>query len=221
MTIVNFRQKQPHWIEVNVNDGSSMIVEWYPELDDVFEARLSFGLETDEEFTALPKDQKAKIYKLANGRIPEVLGHSTGPYIIAPAIKEFLEVNEPGVHQFAPVLMQTPRTADGSDVPILHWLLRSPPLVDCLVLEGSIFKKDIRGENWERVKDKSKYWGGGLSRDRDNPCVFDAEQVEGRHLWRFKEGDFFSSFACSDEFWTFFKQNKFLGWKSEKTCQLV
>ncbi len=64
--------------------------------------------------------------------------------------------------------------------------------------------------------------GGVISGDPGDPpefpCTFYQSEIEGRTLWRFKTGADSSDYACSDEFWKFFNQNKMLGWIADKTC---
>ncbi len=212
--------KKAHIIQVNVNDGSSMLKEWDPPMDGTFRARLGGGLLTDAELAAVPKDQALKIQWLVKGRVPEVLGMSTGPFTLAPALKDFLEAMEPGVHRFLPIEIRTFEPVDGKLSHGLHWLLLPPPLVDCVNIDETMFKYDYRGVEWVRTKDDSDHWGGGIvSIDEPQfPCTFYRSEIEGRTLWRFKTGADSSDYACSDEFWKFFNQNKMLGWIADKTC---
>ncbi|MDX2287960.1 MAG: hypothetical protein NW217_03975 [Hyphomicrobiaceae bacterium] len=119
--------KKAHIIQVNVNDGSSMLKEWDPPMDGTFRARLGGGLLTDAELAAVPKNQGLKIQWLVKGRVPEVLGMSTGPFTLAPALKDFLESKEPGVHRFLPIEIRTFAPVDGKLSHGLHWLLLPPP----------------------------------------------------------------------------------------------
>lgn len=221
MSVVNYKMKQAHWIGANINDGSSIPINWEPAIDEVLNARLSTGSATDEEFNSVSKDQALMIAKLVKGKVPEVLGMFTGPYIVAPIIKEFLEEHEPGVHQFLPIQIRTFMPVNGLVEHGIHWLLRAPPRVDCLLIEGTVFKDDVQDRVWSRKKDPNdKLWGGGVSHDPSNPLFFERAKIEGRHFWRFAVGARRSGYACSDKFWNFYKANKMLGWVSEKPCQL-
>lgn len=147
---------------VNVNDGSSMSMEWAPPMGHRLYARITLGTITDEEWQAIPSEQAMVIPRLAKGRVPEVLGESIGPFVVAPKIREFLETHEPGVHHFLPIQIRTERAVDGRQEHGTHWLLRAPPLIDCLNLQETVMTYDIQGKPWSRAKDERHYWGGGF-----------------------------------------------------------
>ena len=219
MTVVDFKMKQAHWITRNTNDGSSLLAIWEPPIDRFFNAKLAVGSASDEDFASLSKNQKIFIPRLVKDKVPDVFGDSTGPFIISEKIKEYLEDHEPGVHQFSPIQICSEKPIHGKTDHGLHWLLRAPPLIDCLLIEGTIFKHDIQGIPWPHKKTDTNYWGGGLP-GNDYPCFFERGLIEGHHLWRFAVGSTHTKYACSDKFWNFFKANKMLGWQSENSCQL-
>ncbi len=161
-------------LAANVNDGSSVQKSWEPPLENTAEATLS----------AIPEDQALTIGRLANGRVPDVLGTLRGPFVVAPALREFLNAMEPGAHRFLPIQIQT---------------------------------KSATGEK-ARTKDDSWVWGGGIPYGDDLSCTLDGGPIEGRHLWRVAEGAKSARYACSPEFWNFFKSSKMLGWEIYKTC---
>jgi len=147
-------------IGAGVNDGSAMLKRWAPPMDYTLEAGLALGVATDDEWNGIPREQAMVISRLAKGRVPEVLGWSTGPFVVAPKIREFLETHEPGVHHFLPIQIRTEREVDGREEHGTHWLLRAPPLVDCLNLQETVMIYDIQGKPWSRAKDDKDYWGG-------------------------------------------------------------
>ena len=205
-------------LAVNVNDGSSMSMEWAPPMGHRLFARITLGATTDDDWHAIPSEQAMVIPRLAKGRVPEVLGWSIGPFVVAPKIREFLETHEPGVHHFLPIQIRTERAVDGRQEHGTHWLLRAPPLIDCLNLQETVMIDDIQGRPWSRAKDERDYWGGGIPSGNEDPCVLHKEPIRGRHLWRVKGGAHRSEYACSPEFWSFFRAEKMIGWRCDKTC---
>ncbi|MCE8439990.1 hypothetical protein [Rhodovulum sulfidophilum] len=212
-----------HLISSNINDGSSVGMTWLPEMPLELFRSIYLGQATPEEF---PKGQALLIRKLVKGKVSEVIGMFTGPFVLAPILREFLETHEPGVHRFFPVRILTEKPENGATEHGLHWLLLPPPPVDCLDFEGTVFMDDIRGNTWSRRRDDRKYWGGGLpSQDPDDPCAFHGDKVQGRHVWRYAigitEDRFNSEYACSMEFWQFYRSHRMLGWGSDKICTVT
>jgi hypothetical protein len=80
-----------------------------PALEGVFNARLGAGTATEGELSALKESQAVEIWHLVKKRVPDVLGMSLGPFVISPKMREFLDTEEPGVHRYFPIRIQTPR----------------------------------------------------------------------------------------------------------------
>lgn len=132
-------------VDVNAGIGSK---KWEPALDGRFEVQLASGDVSDEELQLnLTSDQALVITRLVRGRIPEVIGMSTGPFVIAPALRDFLNGHEPGVHRFFPIKIRTASPVNGRQEHETHWLLFPPSRIDCLDFERTLFKDDIRGNN--------------------------------------------------------------------------
>jgi hypothetical protein len=83
--------------------------EFVPALEGVFNARLGAGTATEGELSALKESQAVEIWHLVKKRVPDVLGMSLGPLVISPKMREFLDTEEPGVHRYFPIRIQTPR----------------------------------------------------------------------------------------------------------------
>lgn len=194
--------------------------DWAPPMDRFLRARLAVGNATGEDFASIPQDQALALFNLVRGRVPEVLGWSGGPFVLAPVLRDYLEAHEPGVHQFAPIRMRTTTPINGTTEYGTHWLLRAPPRVDCLIFEETYFTKDFQGKTWSHERDETNPWGGGPLLLPDAPCTLDGRELAGRHLWRIATGHDFSAYCCSAEFWEFYKSNKMLGWTSEKLCKV-
>jgi hypothetical protein len=145
-------------VDVNAGIGSK---KWDPPFESRFGARLCAGVATDEELEVhLSTDQALVIPKLVRGRVPEVIGMSTGPFTIAPALRDFLETHEPGVHRFLPIQIRTTKPVDSKQEHGTHWLLYPPPRIDCLDFERTVFKHDIQGNEWPRQRGDANPWGG-------------------------------------------------------------
>ena len=213
--------KHAYWIGKDVN-ASTGGLDWEPEMDDRFRATLKCGMLSDDELQILETSGYAAVIGwLTKGRVGDVLGMSTGPYVVCKAIYEFLEREEPGLHRFFEVPVKTKKPANGTVEHGTAWLLYPPPVVDCLNFEHTTFKDDVRDKPWPRVREDTSHWGGGLSLEGDT--AFNAKSITGRHLWRVATGNhpIYAKYACSEAFWAFFKADKMIGWTVEKRCLLV
>ena len=176
-------------IDVDVNAGIGA-KNWDPPFDGQFDARLASGSVSDEELQLnLPADQSLVTTNLVRGRVPEVIGMSGGPFVISPALRDFLEEHEQGVHRFFPIKIRTTTPVNGTQEHGIHWLLFPSLRIDCLDFERTVFKDDIRGKDWPRERqDDRNYWGGGLPtnlsgrEDPDEPVTLTKSLIEGRHL---------------------------------------
>lgn len=211
-------------LSININDGSSQAKRWEPpEPISSIESGLARGEQTAEQLDAIPGNQALVIERLVKGRVPDVLGWSTGPFVVSSAIREFLELHEPNVHHFLPIEVHTQKPVGGKVAQGAHWLLLAPPVVDCLDLANTVMAYDVQGQAWSREKDNAPLWGGGIPRTEDDRCMLYGASIDGRHLWRVQDGadKGRARYACSPEFWAFFKASKMLGWKTDKACAVI
>lgn len=188
------------------------------------------GVASDEELRLnRSADQALVTTNLVRGRVPEVMGMSTGPFVIAPALRDFLNEYEPGVHRFFPIRIKTTKPVDGTQNQGIHWLLFPPPRIDCLDFERTLFKDDIQGNKWPRQREEANPWGGGLPvnlsgrEEPERPVTLTKSLIEGRHLWRVAIGNDpgYSRYACSQMFWDFYKRNKMIGWTVDQVCRVM
>jgi hypothetical protein len=229
MTDVIRFPERAYIIGVDVNAGIGDKV-WEPPLEDRFKARLAAGVASDEELSLnISPDQALVTTMLVRGRVPEVMGMSTGPFVIAPALRDFLEEHEPNVHRFFPIQIRTTKPIDGTQDHGMHWLVFPPPRIDCLDFERTLFKDDIQGKPWPRQRQQERnYWGGGLPtnlsgrEDPERPVTLTRTLIEGRHFWRVALGNrpIFSNYTCSQMFWDFYKRNNMIGWTVDQVCRL-
>ena len=215
-------------IERNINDGSGSIT-WDPPFEEVFRARLSAGVLSEDQLLPLKAGQSVITGTLVNGRVPDVMGLYEGPFVIAPALREFLNRIEPGVHRFFPVNVRTPRPVNGQQNHGTHWLLFPPIRIDCLDFDQTTFLNDIRGKHWPRTRHSGDPWGAGFPSsmtslgDPTRRFSIKASLVAGRHLWRVATGisPAYSQYACSPDLWEFFAGNKMIGWKIDLNLVVV
>jgi hypothetical protein len=203
--------------------------EFVPQLDEVFHARLAAGTASEEELSALTDIQSMQVRRLK--RVPDVFGMLTGPFIISPRMRAFLDEHEPSVHRYFPIRITATPPKDGKTEHGTHWLLFPPPRIDCLNFELTIFVDDAYGKAWSRDRtDTNIYgggaWGSGLREDGTRPprrCVLDGKDLGGRHLWRVATGNspIYSKYTCSPEFWSFYRASKMTGWQIDITCEVL
>ena len=219
--IARASMKKAYLLAVNVNDGSSQSKTWEPEqpMKSIIPT-LGFGNQTSEMIASIPKNQALVIDRLIKGRVPDVLGNLAGPFVVSPAIRDYLDEHEPGVHAFLPIEIRTRTRAQGETAH--HWLLLAPPMIDCLDIVNSVMINDVQGRPWDRVKSGNGDWGGGISTIESNRCVFVGDEIGGRQLWRVQVScdRLSATYACSAAFWSFFKANKMRGWTAEKACEV-
>lgn len=121
-----------------------------------------------------------------------VFGMLGGPFILPAALKDEIERLEPGVHAFIPVEFRSRGKKRET-----YFLLKAPPVVDCVVIEESDFGTPPhvgRGRDFfeERLA-KNKARSVPLpfvetGRYPEHRIVLDPEAIAGRHLWRPQEG---------------------------------
>jgi hypothetical protein len=115
-------------IQRDINDGGGSIA-WSPPLDEVFRAQLSVGVLSVEQTQPLNCGQSVIIERLVRGRVPDVLGLSKGPFVLAPALREFLDEKEPGAHRFFPIAVRTLKPVNGKEEHGTHCCyIRQPEL---------------------------------------------------------------------------------------------
>ena len=114
-----------YWIGRNISDGSGAI-DWEPRLDDAVWARFNYTNSSASELKTFEAGVTLVTTRLVRGRVPEVMGMSIGPYIVAPALREFIEEIEPNVHNFYPVSIRTKKPVNGVSEHGTHWLLHPP-----------------------------------------------------------------------------------------------
>ena len=71
---------------------------------------------------------------------------STGPFIISPLVRAFLDEHEPGVHRFFAIQTKGTQPSNNTTEHGIHWLLFPPPRIDCLNFAFTIFVDDAYGK---------------------------------------------------------------------------
>lgn len=212
-------------VDVNAGIGTT---HWDPPFSDVFRARLATGHISEDELKSLDEKQSLILSKLVRFRVPEVIGMSTGPFVLAPALRDFIEQIEPGVHRFFPVQIRTAKAIDGKQDYGTHWLLYPPPRIDCLDFERTVFMSDIQGKQWPRRRYDGNPWGevsldiGTRMSILPQPVTFMRPLVENRHLWRTAKGSDlgYTYYTCSPTFWKFYTEKRMIGWEVYAYCRI-
>ncbi len=171
--------------------------DYVPPIEVVLIARILRDLATEEEIQSIPSSQKLVMqHPFPIGRIPIAFGYWESIRHISPFLKNYIEALEPGVHRFLPIHIESEVPINGSLEHGIHYILLPPPLIDCVVVEETRFKKGYGLEGW--AKGLNGVGGGGLS--EGGPCTLRRESIHSRHLWRTKLGKRYYTMA-SDEFW--------------------
>lgn len=199
--------------------------EFAPQLNEVFDARLAAGTTSEAELSVLADTQAVHIRRLKT-QVPDIFGMSTGPFIISPKMRAFLDDHEQGTHRYFPIQIITTTPKDSVTQHGTHWLLFPPPRIDCLNFDFTIFTDDAQDKAWSRDRSDASPWGNGPRSDRSRPprrCVLDGIDLKGRHLWRVATGNdpIYSEYVCSPEFWSFYLRSKMMGWETETTCDVL
>lgn len=100
--------------------------EFIPALEKTFRIRFAAGTVSEEELSALKEPRTLQIRRLVRGRVPDRIGMTTGPFVISPKMREFLDAHEPGVHRYFPIRITTARPQNGTTEHGVHWLLFPP-----------------------------------------------------------------------------------------------
>lgn len=175
-------------------------IEYDPPIESLLIARLTLGMATEEEIQSIPIGQKVVFkYTLGIGRVPIVFGYLAGLRFLSPFVKNCLEALEPGVHRFLPVNVESRVPINGAYEHGEYYILVPPPLVDCVVIEKTMFAEGYGMEGW--VKGLNGSGGGGFPLGDGDPCTLRRQSVAGRHLWRTKISKFDYTMV-SDEFWS-------------------
>ena len=129
-------------------------------------------------------------------------------WFVHQVIKDWLEENEPGVHEFVPLKVRDAPT--GEIIRDDYYLVLITERIKCLDEEKItwIIPKD-RGTGLERAQ-RSKY---RADYDGKHKLYLHADLIEGRHLWRGMPDLAREMVFCSDELAAFVKAEGLRGWK--------
>lgn len=148
-----------------------------------------------------------------SGNIPEVFSWTTGPYILCPQFRDWLEELEPGRHQFLPLQLRSTRPFKGTMDHGTYYLIVRPPCVEALIAEGTEFANRIVG------KAGIKADGSYLLAFGEGACNLDRKAVEGHHFWRLRDGPGWQH-MCSADLWRRIREHKYRGLNVNKKCVL-
>lgn len=174
-------------------------------------ARLQRGeVLTAEKLADFPRELQFDPPK--SGKIPDIIAMTTGPHIVCPQFRDWLEELEPGRHEFHPIALHSTRKFKGATDHGTYYLIVRPPVINAIIVEGTVF------------------WGGKVGRAGLQPdgsfalsgaenaaCYINRKAVEGHHFWYLKGG---GDFMFSAELLRRYRAHKFRGLDMSKKCIL-
>ncbi len=202
----------------NMFDGSGVSMAWVPEPDyDGPDGRVvaTLGLHmecTEAELAIAPRHLRIGRPKSIKV-LPDVIGWSTGPWILSPRLRAVIDRLEPGVQRYLPIKITTDKpflgTTDHGD----YFLLLAPPRIDCVVKEKTEFCDGLGTFESSRSEITGQVLFASSQAAR---VVLRRDVIAGRHVWQLPEG-WQPTVIVSDEVWAAYKAEKMKGWNSKRT----
>ncbi len=193
--------------------GGNVLANFEPEIDGVVRAWIVSDGYTQAHVDAVPRT--LRIDPPRSGGTPEVIGWSTGPHIVCPQIRDWLDELEPGVHNYIPIHVRSDTSIKGKKDHGTYYLILPPPLIDAVVID----KTDYWARDNSFGRPGYDASGGKIAPGINDPCVLRRADVLGRHLWRQPDGRG-SRYMCSADLWRRIREAKFRGWQVYKNCTL-
>jgi hypothetical protein len=186
--------------------GGSVYKEFEPEIDGVVMARISgFGPFTQTDIDAVPR--VLRIDPPKSGAVPEIIGWNTGPYIVVPQFRDWLEELEPGRHRYIPISVRSDSSIKGKKEHDTYYLIIAPPVIEAVKFEETLFGAGGGGGGgYGRAGYEAS--SGFLSSHPNAPWVIDRKAIEGHHFWRLPNGRGWQQ-MCSPELWSAFANTNF------------
>lgn len=150
----------PHII-TNAVDGSSVQKDFEPEMDRFLHARLVVReVISQEDIDAIPRTLRISKPMGGGNFVPDIMGWSSGPFIISPSVHGVLEKLEPGRQKYVPIDVVSSVPLGGKMEHGTYYLILPPPWLDAVVIGKTEFIKGFGHEGYEKGKDGK---GGGDS----------------------------------------------------------
>ena len=205
------KRSDDDYVYIMNSTGGSVFKEFLPDHDksDLVVTRLKRGERlTPEEMADFPLEMG--ITRPKSGGVPEIICWSTGPHIVCPQFRDWLEELEPGQVTFHPIRLRSQPIKGVSDHGTYYLIVR-PPVIDALIVEGTVFSG---GVGPAEIRPDGQFFLSGL---RDAPCYINRKAVEGHHFWFLKGGN---EFMFSAELLRRYRAHKFRGLHMSKSCIL-
>ncbi|MCG8562969.1 MAG: hypothetical protein MI824_24475 [Hyphomicrobiales bacterium] len=203
----------PYIVEAGGEDDRSVDREFFPEVSRQFQARLCVpNTLTDEDRKSMP--HTLLVGKPRRGGVPDVIGWSTGNFIVSQTVRDLIEELEPGIQEFVPL---SARSKDGVQIAGktdhgTYYLILYPPQLDCVVIEETDFKRGRGYKGFVGNRPPISLWPG-------NQCTLSASVIVNHHFWRGVEPFEFYYF-CSDEFHNAFVKKNLEGLCFPLKCKM-
>ncbi|MGE0630317.1 MAG: DUF1629 domain-containing protein [Hyphomicrobiaceae bacterium] len=200
-------------IGMGISDGSSVFTNWQPRLPPDVDLRLSnVAPHPDAILHDIPSAVAASTFLIdppERGGMPELIWTSElHLFVVCTEVRNWLGEHQPGKPEFFPVPVQSTRPIDGKTDHPGYFIMGMIPEVDPFDVDRTVWSGGMYG-----YKD-----GRTLHSAYDAPCVVIVEKRAGFHFWQtsHRQG---KKFMCSNEFWAFYRKNKFRGLeKMKKEC---
>ena len=169
----------PYVIQSGSSDSRSVSRSFEPEIDRRVQARIAMSCPlSDEEVATLPR--KLLVGRPQVGGVPHIICWSVGPFIVSRRVRDIIEELEPGVQEFAPVVVSSKdnRKIQGKTVHGMYYMILRPPELDAIVVEKTDFED---GHGCAGIEGRTR---ANLDLRRDKHRVLESQVVAGHHFWR-------------------------------------
>jgi hypothetical protein len=152
----SFKIKAGCILGASVSDGSSSLIKYEPDIELLHTLLIQEA--PFEEIVRAANGLVLRMVTVPNCKyVPEVMGMSTGPFVLSPAIRAIIDEMEPGVHTYLPITVVSDKKIQSATEHGTHFMLVPPPPIDCIILDESVMKADIQGYPKKKEGD---HWGG-------------------------------------------------------------
>jgi hypothetical protein len=187
----------PYLIETLGDDSRSVSKEFVPEITPRQKVFID-GMTPRPSDVCSELPTGLRVGKPRQGRTPQILGWSNGPWIVSARVKEIIDELEPRVHASVPLTLIAEETGEQLDT---YHLLLATPILDALDSDRSDCN---RAGGFESV--------GRITLKR--------EAIAGRHLWKLPL-PLNQKYFASDELRARLQGEQLDGWRMDRKCILT
>lgn len=198
-----------HILSICVRSGSAVFHRWSPFLPSGLSVALTAGKALSNEQLEQLRQHVWLIDPPQNPQLPDVMGNSTGPFVVSSDMRSWLSAHQPNLN-FYSVCVRSTAPVGGATEHTGFTILGAIPIVDTMDAEQTAWEGGMYGYADGRT----------LSSHSDAPCVAIKALFGGLHIWKtsHKQGKLF---MCSNEFREFMYKAKLRGFDTVKSCKEV